>query len=283
MVGSLFLYPTADYRSLVVWDTERKQALEQLEGHDDDIRVVAARGSMAVSTQRNSLSSARVWNLVSMQCTATLPAYEDRRASSACCMEGKVLLGQEDGIIKLWDVAADAPVALAGLEGHTAEVNDVKAATVGGMVLSGSTDKTVRLWDLRANISCVRVMEGHSDSVWSVDMDGQCRTAVSGSVDENIKLWDLGSGSCVETYEGHNATVYEVLMHESGSSFLSHGYQSNIVNAWSVGSTRAIMRADMVSSCVYDSVANRVFASGDFSTVAFCSISDSQLGLCVWR
>ena len=118
MVGSLFLYPTADYRSLVVWDTERQQALGQLEGHADEIKVVAARGSMAVSIECNNPTSARVWNLVSMQCTATLPAHEDRRASSACCMEGKVLLGQEDCIIKLCDVAASAPVALADLEGH---------------------------------------------------------------------------------------------------------------------------------------------------------------------
>ena len=152
------------------------------------------------------------------------------------------------------------------------------------MVLSGSTDKTLRLWDLRTNSSCVRIMEGHLDSVWSVDMDGQCRTAVSGSVDEKTRLWDLGSGRCIEIYGGLDPTaVYDVLMHESGSSFLSHGYQSNTVFAWSVGSTRAIMEANVVASCVYDSVSGRVFASGDFSTVAFCSVSDSQLGLCIWR
>ena len=283
MVGSLFLYPTADYKSLVVWDTERQQVLGQLEGHDDEIRVATGRGSMAVSYQQHSPMTGRVWNLLTMQCTATLPAHEDQ-ISSACCIEGKVLLGQEDGIIKLWDVAASTPVALADLEGHTAEVNDVKAATAESMVLSGSADKTLRLWDLRANSNCVRLMEGHSDSVWSVDMDGQCHTAVSGSKDEKVKVWDLGSGRCIETYRAPDATaVYDVLMHESGSSFLSLGYQNNIVNTWSVGSTRAIMRADMVSSCVHGSVASRIFASEDLSTVAFCSISGSQLGLCVWR
>ena len=43
----------------------------------------------------------------------------------------------------------------------------------------------------------MRIMEGHTDEVWSVDMDSGCRTAVSGSQDKMFKLWDLGTaGAC---------------------------------------------------------------------------------------
>ena len=289
MADRHFLYPSADLKFLVVWDMERQQSLGQLEGHDEDIVVVAGRGSLAVSCQYGGTMAARVWNLETMQCTATLLPGEGADAVntytwSACCMEGKVILGQLDGIVKLWDVAASAPVALADLEGHTSGVHDIKTAAAGSMVLSGSRDKTLRLWDLRTGSRCVRIMEGHELGVWSVDMDGHCRTAVSGSGDKTVKLWDLGSGRCTESYEDHTDEIRDVVMHESGSSFLSSGMRDGVVNAWAVGSTRATMRADMASSCMPDTDFNRLFASRDLSTIALCSFGCSHaMELSAWR
>ena len=193
-------------------------------------------------------------------------------------MEGRVLIGDDDGTIRVWDVSASAPVTLASLEGHTSGVCDVKAAAAGNMLLSASYDKTVRLWDLRTD-RCVCTMEGHLQGVWSGDMDGHCRTAVSSSADRTVKLWDLGSGRCMETYEGHEVT--NVVMHEFGGSFISYG--KGIVSAWAMGSTRAVMRAD-INSCIPDEASCSLFASRDLLTVAFCSvISDNQLSLSVWR
>ena len=296
MTGSYFLYPTGDFKSLVVWDMERQHTLGQLVGHDDTIQIVAARGRLAVSSQSTGPVRARVWNLETMQCTATLPdgGANGTVSWSACCMEGKVLLGQDDGGVMLWDIAASAPVALAGLEGHNSVVRDIKTtAAAGNMVLSGSDDKTMRLWDLRNCSRCVRTMEGHDSlCVHSVDMDGHCHTAVSGTWDNAVRLWDLGSGRCMETHTTHDdlgALVRDVVMHESGGIFLSSDYipvsdeDGGIVNAWAVGSTRAVMRADMASCCVPSSDAYRLFANGDFSTVAYCSMSSSRLGLSVWR
>ena len=103
MAGRYFLYHTADRKSLVVWDMERQQPLGQLEGHDGDVELVAARGDIAVTCQIRGPVRARVWNLETMECTATLlQGPDDADTSSACCMDGgKVLLGQEDGIIKV--------------------------------------------------------------------------------------------------------------------------------------------------------------------------------------
>ena len=295
MAGSYILYPAADRQSLVVWDMERQQPLGQLEGHDDgEIKMVAAKGSLAVSCTGSNTFRARVWNLETMRCAATLPrGLNHSKTSSACCTDGRVILGQYNGVFNLWDVAASTPVVLAPWVEHSSAVRDIKAADSGIMVLTGSDDKTVRLWDMRTRDGrAVRTMVGHSLGVWSVDMDGHCRTAVSGSEDRTVKLWDLGSGDCLGTYKGHDNSpeVLDVVMHESGSSFLSCGRSynndgpSSTVNAWAVGSSEAIMEADMaVSACMPDSSTNRLFASRDLSAVAFCSITDFELELCVWR
>ena len=272
----LLIYAGAD-RSLVVWNMDSQQELGHLVGHDKRITAIAAKGNLAVSAQYNGFP--RVWNMEAMQCTATLPDMPD--VWSACCMEGTVLLGSAAGPIKLWDIAASAPVALPDLEGHTDMVFSIKASA--SMILSGSADSTVRLWDQRT-CKRVRTMEGHANVVFSVDMDGNCRTAVSGSADTTVKLWDLGSGRCSATFEGHSSNVQDVEMHETGSSFLSSGRTDCIVNTWAaVGSSEASMRADLKAFSLPGDMFRRLFASRDLSRVAYCCFNTAELELRLWR
>ena len=272
---NLFIHPGVD-KSLMVWDMGSQKELGRLTGHDKKISAAAARGNLAISAQYNGPLC--LWSLETMRCTATLAA-DVPGMCSVFCMEGKVLLGSA-GPIKLWDIAASAPVALPDLEGHTEAVRCVRASTC--MVLSGSWDKTVRLWDLRTG-KCVRTMEGHTGTVYSVDMDGHCRTAVSGSEDNLIRLWDLGSGRCSATFAGHSSLVQDVVMHESGSSFLSLGCDL-VVNAWAVGSSKASMRADLKAFIPYGTCrGSRLFAGKALSTVAHCCINTISLELKLWR
>ena len=263
-----------------MWSMDSQTELGRLVGHDRKIAAVAARGNLAVSSQGGG--PPRLWNLEAMQCTATLPDMPGVPDTySACCMEGKVLLGSDDGPIKLWDIATSAPVALPDLEGHTDAIFDIKVSM--SMVLSGSADDLVRLWDLRTG-KCVRTMAGHRGGVPSVDMDTHCRTAVSGGGkgDTTVRLWDLGSGRCSAAYEGHSSEVRDVVLHESGSSFLSSG-DDHIVNAWAVGSSKANMRADFTS--LLGNKTSRLFASKDLSKVAYCCINTGRkkLELRLWR
>ena len=275
---SLVIHPGTD-NSLVVWDLDSQKELGRLVGHDERITTVAARGNLAVSYQDDGPLRLRLWNLEALQCTATLLVPDTPLVLSAHCMEDRVLLGSAIGPIKLWDIAAGAPVALPDLEGHTDMVFSIKASA--SMVLSGSYDKTVRLWDLRTG-KCVRTMEGHTGTVLTVDMDGHCRTAVSGSNDTTVRLWDLGSGRCSATFEGHSSVVRDVVMHESGSSFLSMA-NNYIVNAWAVGCSKASMRADLKSLPLEGKKYGQLSASRDLSTVAYCCLNTIALELRLWR
>ena len=260
---------------MVVWNVDSQKELGRLVGHDARITAAAARGTMAVSAQNNG--PPRLWNLETMQCAATLPLMP--AILSACCMsEGRVLLGS-DGPIKLWDIAASAPVALPDLEGHTGAVYGIKAS--GNTVLSGSLHETVRLWDLRTD-KCVRTMEGHRRAVYSVDMDTHCRTAVSGSADKTVRLWDLGSGRCTAILEGHSGMVRDVVMHETGNNLLSSCTDFK-VNAWAVGNSKVSIAADL--KAFFPPKYCRMFASRDLSRVVHCGINTGarKLEFRLWR
>ena len=79
----------------------------------------------------------------------------------------------------------------------------------GKRALTGADDKTVRLWDVETG-RCLRVLEGHTDSVWSVAWSADQRRALSGSDDKTVRLWDVETGRCLRVLEGHTDDVWSV-------------------------------------------------------------------------
>jgi WD40 repeat protein len=182
----------------------------------------------------------------------------------------------------VWDIGGSTPVALMDLQGHTDYTCSIDASDSSNVALSGSSDHSMRLWDLRTG-QCVRVMEGHEGDVYSVSMDSACKTAVSGSDDNTVKLWDLGSGQCIETFD-HGRIVHDVMMHESGITFISVG--GGIVKAWSTasGPDQPLLDADLSVFGEDDFLGGA--ALRDLSRVGLChwtSDDDVKIGVSVWK
>ena len=279
MSDRLVLYPH-NRTSTAVWDMEDDRSLGLLEGHTCKVRWASINKMTAVTIadRINEACAVKIWSLETMQCTANLTATS---LTAVGLLKDRLVLGSEGGPIKVLDVGGSTPLALMDLQGHTDYTFLIDASDISNVALSGSRDHSVRLWDLRTG-QCVRVMEGHENDVNSVSMDSACKTAVSGSDDKKVKLWDLGSGRCIETFN-HGQKVYDVMMHESGSSFLSFG--RCVAKAWatSVGPDQPLLDTDLSTLCSNMAGA----ASRDLSRVGVCYwtwlVASDKIGVSVWK
>lgn len=297
MSNSLLICPNDD-SSATMWDINTNSLRGVLRWEDGEDHAplywaVDAAGKTAISIHDWDIINAelfKIWDLETNQQKLSVPTPG---VNFPCFLDSTtVMLGTRGGPIEVWEIGNNSPVRRIDLVGHTGKVNKIKAGYSNLLSLSCSDDKTLRLWDMRT-FGCVRVMQGHSKRVKSVDWDSGFKAAVSGSKDNTIKQWDLGSGRCVDTYMC-DEPVIEVIMHQSGSSFLSledgsinYDFKdfTSVLKSWAMGCSSPLMTIPLVHKyqagypCTY-----WVAASSDHSCVALCSPSDASFSkIEVWK
>ena len=94
---------------------------------------------------------------------------------------------------------------------------------------SGSYDNKIRLWNIQSG-ECTQVLNGHSNSIYALEMTQMTRFLVSCSADETIRLWDLTTGNCVKTLHGHKDNVYTIKLNTYGQ--LISGSHDKTVKIW---------------------------------------------------
>ncbi|KAI9815838.1 MAG: U3 small nucleolar RNA-associated protein 13, partial [Phylliscum demangeonii] len=126
----------------------------------------------------------------------------------------------QDRTVKVWSV--DGGEVQGVLRGHRRGVWSVRfapkaAPSLGyggsrGLLLTGSGDKTVKIWSV-ADYSCLRTLEGHTNSVLRVVWlplarhDRGLRLASAGS-DGLVKVWEAHTGEVSCTLDNHTDRIW---------------------------------------------------------------------------
>ena len=305
MSDKLAIFPHGT-TSTAVWDVEENRSAGVLEGSVfpieyaviNDCGTVAATFEQIVATvaaadiepddvEVGLPLAVKIWSLDTMQSKADLTST----CTSAKLLKKHLIIAPWEGPVKVWDIGGSAPVALMDLP-HTG-VRAIDATDESNMVLCSGDPYRICLWDLRSG-QCARVLSEEPNNAYiarpmTISMDSASRKAVSGSWDRKINLWDLGSGRCIKTYQ-HGGVVRDVMMHETGGSFLSVGYSATF-KAWntSSGSDQPLLEAN-ISSLLgtpdIDDTFVRAAASRDLSRVALCHPKDidglKEIGVSIW-
>jgi predicted Ser/Thr protein kinase len=141
------------------------------------------------------------WGLFHRLCQrdrSVLHGQPHRILCVACSPDGALLaVGDEEGQVRLWDVAADAERS--HFPAHRFGVNALAFAPDGRSLITGGGDGRARLWDVATTTERVHLAGQHEDAVWTVAWSPDGVTVATGSIDKRVKLWDVRTGELLAT------------------------------------------------------------------------------------
>ncbi|KAJ3569400.1 hypothetical protein NP233_g5071 [Leucocoprinus birnbaumii] len=227
----------SDDHTMNVYSPFTGELIHSLEGHEGGIWTIDTFQDTLVSGSTDC--TVRIWNLESGRCTHVFGGH----TSTVRCLSivkpetvgipsttGKmrspkrplIVSGSRDHTLRVWKLpkpnepeyffgVADEPtdpksnpyhcLCLTG-HGHAVRALDARARTA----VSGSYDCTVRVWDVITGEQ-IRVLEGHSQKVYTVVLDENRKQVYSGSMDGTVRIWSLETGLCLHTLTGHTSIV----------------------------------------------------------------------------
>ena len=222
-----------------------------------------------------------------------IQAHADDVYSVAFSPDGTILASggsegwNEDGTVKLWDVATKQNTAT--FVGHTDDVTSVAFSPDGTTLASGSGDNTVKVWDV-ATKQNIATLKGHTDAVTSVAFSPDGTTLASGGIsgdtsgglfdfgDGEVKLWDVETKQNIATLEGHESPVISVSFSPDGTLLVSASLGR--IKLWDVATRENIATLEGHTRAIWDvafSPDGKTLASGSLDgTVKLWDVETKQ-------
>jgi len=221
-----------------ITSSSQARALYTRKAHDKDIN------SLALSPNANLFAS----------------ASQDRTVKIWSTEEGEVqgiLRGHRRGV---WSVAF-APKDTPSISSESGSASSSR-----GLVLTGSGDKTIKIWSLN-DYSCVRTLEGHTNSVLKViwlpippptttnnndesQLTSQSKRPpqlASAGGDGLLKIWDASTGDCATTLDNHTDRIWALTAHPDTGTVVSGGGDS-VVTFWKDTSTETAAKTSAAAT-----------------------------------
>lgn len=149
--GKRFAYykstgPTDDRSiSIVLWDVEKSELLEEFKGHNDRIYQLDFSADKRFLASGSHDKTARLWDLQTQRPRFVFSGHAAPISALAFSPDGQTLAtGSFDQTIRLWDTGTGKEIA--AWQGHTDWVTSVAFSPSGERIASTSRDGTVRLW-----------------------------------------------------------------------------------------------------------------------------------------
>lgn len=164
--------------------------------------------------------------------------------SSGEGVENVVLLGADDGTIRLWSVSPTAQVIeRAQLNSQREAVRAIafspdgaRIVAAGGLALTSANSleldsNAIVIWAVNS-VSQALVLRGHTDEVNALAYHPDSTRIVSASEDGTARVWDASTGELLETYTHHADDTVAVTsaVYSADGAWLALGFADGVVN-----------------------------------------------------
>jgi WD40 repeat protein/serine/threonine protein kinase len=221
--GTLLASASAD-QTVIMWNVETGEQVFRLQGHESDVnsvvfspngRLIASVGCGKQGTfGRCDGGEVRLWDATTGQATGdVLSRHSDVIWSIAWSPDGTQLAtSAEDGSILVWNTEQpDDPVVL---NEHTSRVTGLAFSPDSHLLASASDDGMIIVWDLQTSEQ--RTLTGHEGPVNAVAFSPDGMQLASAGQDKRVIIWDTQTGERLQTFEGHNGSVEDVIWSAEG-------------------------------------------------------------------
>ncbi len=221
---------SSDRQPVNIWGMKSKKLLHQFPGHADFVTKVAISANDERAVSMGGDGDIRLWSLASGKQFQRLRNY-NAMSVAIDAMGDRILVGSEEGIIKLWCLGdSDSSVLL---RGHLQAVQAVWFHPQDkDWAFSGDISGEIRIWDLQLQ-QCDQVITAHNTEVLALKTTNDGQFLISASADNSIKIWDYSQkpAQCIETILGHTDAVTDIAISDD-KDFLVSASRDQTIRLW---------------------------------------------------
>jgi WD40 repeat protein len=233
--------------------------LRNLNGHEQQVNVLAISADSTRLLSGGNDASARLWDLTTGEQTASKQdkaggvwavalSPDGKRCLTSLGMhfEGNDWVKGKDHAIRVLD---DKLQEVRRLVGHTDEVRSLVFLPDGKRALSAGQDRSVRLWDVDAGKE-IRSYAGHTGPIRRLAVSPDGRRLLSSSQDRTVRCWDVESGQELSRFLGHQADVFGLAFLPDGKQAVSVG-ADKVARLWQTATGQESRRFEGHTSCLW--------------------------------
>jgi WD40 repeat protein/uncharacterized caspase-like protein len=206
-----------------------KELIYTLSGHQSTINEIKYSADGKILASVSADKTIKLWNTESGKLIETFQGHQaviNSIVLSNSSKQGKTILisGDENGIIKLWQLENNTAKLIKNLTGHTDSVKTVAISPDNQYLASAGYDKTIKIWNLEGKL--LQNINAHDLAITDLQFTSDGQTLASASWDNTIKLWQVQTSGKInptplKTLSGHQDGVISLLISKDGKLLVS--------------------------------------------------------------